>query len=117
MQIKTLISLPRYGVITFFHIGITYYKFGVGNELVLAVCFLSYLLNHTFLVVAMHKLVFTEAEHRDNVGILLLFGAKLLILATGIWFGIENFKGNELIITGNYIFQLIILILSIKRLR
>ena len=117
MQIKNQISIPRYAVISFFHIVATFYYFGSGNELVLAVCFISYLTNHLCLVIAMHELIFTPSDKRDNTMIFLLFAAKLLVLAFGVWFGVENFVGNELIIIGNYIFQLIILILSIKRLR
>ena len=116
MQIKDQISITRYAIITFIHLLITFYYFGEGNELVLTVCFSSYFANHIFLFVAMHKLIFTPSDERDNTMILILFSSKLLILAAGVWYGVENFIGNELIIIGNYIFQLIILVLSIKRL-
>ncbi len=116
MQIKSQISFTRYGILTFLHIIGMFYYFGAGNEIVLSVCFLAYITNQLFLVVAMHKLIFTPSDERDNMLIFILFMSKVLILAAGVWYGVENFKGDQLIIIGNYIFQLIILTLSIKRL-
>jgi len=117
MQIKNQINILRYGIISFLHIIATFYYFGNGNELVLSLCFLSYFLNHLCLILALLKILNTTSEERDNLMVFLLFAAKFLILAGGLWYGVKNFNGNDLIIIGNYIIQLIILILSIKRLR
>ncbi len=116
MQIKNQISLTRYIVLSFLHLAATVYYVGQGSVNVLLVVFAAIFLNQACLFGAMHKLLNVPSEERDNTGIFILFTAKFLILAAGLWYGMANFDGNKLIIIGNYIFQLIILSLSIKRL-
>ena len=115
MQLKNQISFLRYAILTFVHIIVTFYYFGVGNELVLSILFISFFLNHLFLVLVVKGAVLDDAEHRDNAKIFIFFIMKFLVLIGGIYYGYEYFKGQKLIIIGNYIFQLIILTLSIKR--
>jgi heme/copper-type cytochrome/quinol oxidase subunit 4 len=116
MQIKNQVSITRYIVLSILHLAGTVYYVGPTNINVLLIVFLAIFLNQACLFAAMHKLLNVPSEERDNTGIFLLFTAKLLILVAGLWYGMENFEGNKLIIIGNYIFQLIILSLSIKRL-
>lgn len=115
MQLKKQISFTRYAILTFIHLVATFYYFGSGNELVLSILFISFFLNHLFLVLVVKGAVLDDAEQRDNVKIFMFFMLKFVVLIGGIYYGYENFKGQKLIIIGNYIFQLIILTLSIKR--
>jgi hypothetical protein len=115
MQLKKQISFTRYAILTFIHLVPTFYYFGKGNELVLSILFISFFLNHLFLVLVVKGAVLDDAAQRDNVKIFLFFMLKFVVLIGGIYYGYENFKGQKLIIIGNYIFQLIILTLSIKR--
>lgn len=115
MQLKKQISFTRYAILTFIHLVATFYYFGSSNELVLSIMFISFFLNHLFLILVVKGAVLDDAEHRDNVKIFLFFMLKFVVLIGGIYYGFENFRGQKLIIIGNYIFQLIILTLSIKR--
>jgi hypothetical protein len=116
MQIKNQISFLRYGIFSIIHLAVTLKYFGNEKYGVLLIVFLSILINQLCLFVAMHELMNKSAEERDNTKVFVLFGAKFIILAAGLWYGMQNYGGNTLIIIGNYIFQLIILTLRIKRL-
>ncbi|MCT4642466.1 MAG: hypothetical protein N4A33_09230 [Bacteriovoracaceae bacterium] len=115
MQLKNQISFARYTVFTLAHIGASFYYFGKNNYLTLSVLFASFLVNQISLIVMIKKMLFVDSDQRDNTGIFILFLIKFLTLVGGIYYGMQFFHGNKLIIIGNYIFQLIILVLSIKR--
>jgi hypothetical protein len=115
MQLKNQISFIRYAILTAIHIVASFYYFGKNNELVLSVVFGAFLVNQISLIYVVKGVVLDSAEERSNLRIFLLFALKFLTLAFGVLYGFENFAGNKLIIIGNYIFQLIILALSIKR--
>lgn len=115
MQLKKQISFTRYAILTFIHLVAAFYYFGKDNELTLTVIFLAFIVNQLFLIFVVKGAVLDDAESRDNVKIFGFFILKFVALIGGIYYGFEHFVGQKLIIIGNYIFQLIILTLSIKR--
>lgn len=115
MPLKNQISFLRYIVLTVIHIALSFYYFGDENEFIYLVLFSTFIVNQAFLVFVVKSVVFDKPEDRDNLVILLFFALKFIVLIAGILYGFEYFKGQKLIIIGNYIFQLIILTLSIKR--
>ncbi len=115
MQLKNQISFKRYAILTLLHIVASFYYFGKNNELTLSIVFLAFIINQLCLIFVVKGAVLDDAESRDNVKIFGFFIFKFVALIWGIYYGFENFKGQKLIIIGNYIFQLIILTLSIKR--
>jgi heme/copper-type cytochrome/quinol oxidase subunit 4 len=116
MQTKNQISFLRYIILTVLHIGLTFKFYGKDSFDVLIIVFVAILINQICLFVALHELLNKPSDIRDNTKIFILFSSKFIVLAAGLWFGMKNYSGNTLIIIGNYIFQLIILTLSIKRL-
>jgi hypothetical protein len=115
MQLKSQISFLRYAILTALHVGATFYFVQKEDYFSLIIVFLAIIFNQLCLIFATKMMIFTDADKRDNGLIFLLFALKFLTLAGGIYYGFYFFSGNKLVILLNYIFQLKILILSIKR--
>ena len=107
---KTINFIP-YTILTLINIAACLYllKFQyIDTIIVLFVCFLA---NQYMLVDGLKNLIDDDGNKRKSIAFLV---SKLFILVFAFWYAMRNNEAEIYIFIGNYIFQLIILGLSIK---
>jgi|SaaInlStandDraft_5_1057022.scaffolds.fasta_scaffold50302_3 hypothetical protein len=114
MQIKNKLNLKRYAIGTIANISIVFLVFGSENLLVGLLFLTCVVLNQFILAVIVADATGIETN-TSIVPVPLLAGLKLFLLIGAFYFAMSNTVGKELFLILIYIFQLINLVLSIKR--
>ena len=115
MQIKDSLYINRYSIGTLVNIIFLLYTIGFESVIYLAIFFMCILLNQLFLImfgidlVGLKKINFILPT--PLLGVL-----KLLILILAFYIGLEFMSDKIVFLVISYIFQLIILVLSTKRI-
>ena len=106
-----LILIP----LTLLNFSAVIYFFDSSQLLVMIAYFLAILLNQVFLLIVVYDMTgMVQNQSIISTGVMAL--AKFLILAFGILFAVHYIPQQVHIIVGIYIFQLIILVISTKRI-
>jgi len=115
MPIKNKIHLKRYVLGTILNFGSLFFALGVKNIDVLLVFMLCILLNQLFLLIFGIKLLNIEKfDFFIPTPLLIIF--KLLLLGIAFYYGYIKVKNMIIFLVISYIFQLIILTISTKRI-
>jgi hypothetical protein len=114
MQIRNKLYLERYVIGTVLNFVWTPYVFGFQNISLVLAFLLSILLNQYFLAIVVADLTGVEENH-SCLPTWLCAALKLIVLMLGFYWTLENTEDLEVFVVLFYKIQLIILVLSIKR--
>jgi hypothetical protein len=109
MKIKTNILL--YSLLTLINLATCFYFVGFGNTGTIIILFVMFILNHYLLVDGAIALL--DDNGNKIKGLIYLLG-KFFVLIFAFWFAMRNANDFIYIFIASYIFQLIILSISIK---
>lgn len=106
---KTINFIP-YTILTLINIAACLYFLDFKYLVTVAVLFVCFVINQYMLVDGLKNLIDDEGNKKRSIIFLVL---KLFILIFAFWYAMQNNEDSIYIFVGNYIFQLIILGLSI----
>lgn len=112
MLLRKKIKISQYVIGTLINFSGALYFLGLENWKTLGILFLGFIANQLFLTMALLLMFSGKAKKRAA----LYFVLKFILLAAVMVFAMSKMPENVLFITLFYIFQLIILVISIKRI-
>jgi hypothetical protein len=111
MQLNNKIKTTKYLIGTLINYTLALYFLGFDNYIITTSLFLGFIFNQIFLTLGLLEMFSDKPKKRSAIYFLL----KFILLAIVMVVAMLKMPENIAIITGFYIFQLIILVLSIKR--
>ena len=118
MPIRKKISFKKYLVLSFVHIGLTYFVVNNFSEYkIILLVFFATVLNQWMLVESVESLVqgAVQGGDRDTANTVLMFLGKTILLLAALSFGVHIMGKRIIIPILNYIVQIFILYFSFKR--
>lgn len=115
MQIKNKLYIKRYVIGTALNFAWTPYIFEIQNISLILSFLLCILLNQYFLAIVVADLTGVE-ENQSFIPTWLCAALKMIVLMLGFYWTLKNTEDLELFVVLFYKIQLIILVLSIKRI-
>jgi hypothetical protein len=112
MQLRKKIQINKYVLGTLINYSAGLYFLKIENYIIITVLFIGFISNQLFLALGLGNMFSDKPEKRAT----LYFILKFLILVIVMIVAMSKMPQNIALITGFYIFQLIILVLSIKRI-
>ena len=109
MHLRKKIKINKYLFGTVLNFSFALYVLKMNMEV--AILFLGFILNQIFLTMALQLMFSGEANKRASLYLVL----KFMVLAGVMIYAMSKMPEKNLLITLFYIFQLIILVISIKR--
>ncbi len=114
MQIKNNFHVFRYTIFSLINICFLIYFFGLHQLANIFSFYICLILNQYFLIIGLADLL--EISKNSVFPSWLSLMLKLLILIFAFWWGMKKLPGSIVFLIGSYIFQLIILVISTKRI-
>ena len=114
MQIKNKLHLNRYVIGTILNISIVYYSFGL-EKFALGLFFLTCVIMNQLMLGILAADITGIEKNTTKIPTSLLGALKLLILIFAFYYAMSNTQNMAIFLVIIYIFQLINLVLSIKR--
>jgi hypothetical protein len=111
MQLRKKIQISKYLIGTLINYSAGLYFLKVENYILITALFFGFVCNQIFLGLGLTNM-FSDKPNKRGA---LYFVLKFVVLAIVMIVAMNKIPGNIALITGFYIFQLIILVLSIKR--
>lgn len=118
MPIRKKISFKKYFLLSFIHIGLTYFIVNNFSEYkIILLVFLATVLNQWMLISSVDAMAQSAAlgGDRDTANTVLMFLGKTILLIAALSFGVHIMGKRIIIPILNYIVQIFILYFSFKR--
>lgn len=114
MFLKNNFDAIKFSLLTILHIAIAFYIFDFQNIEIITFLFIGFISNQLLLIYGVSQLTNSKAQPSASKLIGIFIG-KFIILALAITCALQNLGKNSGYALIFYIFQLIILVISIKR--